>query len=407
MISEDDADQEARALEQVLAAYSSYQRFALQEYYEPRFKKWQSLSSHQRELVPWYGRYLNLLKDAIGCNALFLSEVVTFAKSMIGIQTCVEDWPPPSRMDLEKTVSMITQVYREWSEECEVERSLLLHRVLKRLKLQCDNPTCTRVLIPGAGTGRLMADLVKKGYYCESNEFSYHMLVMSMYILNGGLQKGQKTIYPFIHTFSHWKSRKGHLRSVAIPDFDIYSELGENDHMSMSSGSFIDCYGPNEKIRASNTYSVSPRMKLIRAEMESAVSVVITNFFIDTSSNILDYLETIEHVLVPGGLWINFGPLLYHFECDDQVETTFEVDLYTGEKTELCEYVPLKGLELTADDILEVSEMKLNFKCLAKEFGIECGYGRPASGFSYMCNYWVLQKQETYETKILRQIIEP
>ncbi|CAL8249948.1 unnamed protein product [Boreogadus saida] len=41
---------------------------------------------------------------------------------------------------------------------------------------------------------------------------------------------------------------------------------------------------------------------------------VATCFFIDTAHNVLDYLETIWKVLKPGGVWINLGPLLYHFE---------------------------------------------------------------------------------------------
>ena len=43
------------------------------------------------------------------------------------------------------------------------------------------------------------------------------------------------------------------------------------------------------------------------------VDVVITCFFIDTASeSVLVYLRVIQHVLRPGGLWINAGPLHYH-----------------------------------------------------------------------------------------------
>lgn len=398
MLSSEDADQEMRAVEQVLASYNCYQLFAQQEYYLPRYKKWRSLSEHQKELIPWYGDYLEDLKKAIECNAAFLQEVVHFARSMMGISSDVNEWPTPSRMDMEKTVSMISQVYREWSHESKNERSLATDRILKGLQTYEKQNVIGRdgikILIPGAGTGRLMADLVIQGYYCESNEFSYHMLIMSMYILNGGLKEKQKEIYPFIHTFSHWKSRNDQLQSILIPDFNIHEVLAQNNRMAMSSGSFIDCYGSNDRIKASNTYSASPSMKLTRAQMESAFDVVITNFFIDTASNIIDYLYSISHVLIPGGIWINFGPLLYHFECDDQVEDTFEVDPFTGEKSNVHEDVPLKGLELTAEEILEVSTNKLHFKCLNEEFAIPSGYGRSLSQNAvpgYMCNYWVLQ----------------
>ncbi|GCE99112.1 hypothetical protein ZYGM_001729 [Zygosaccharomyces mellis] len=398
MLSSEDADQEMRAVEQVLASYNCYKLFAQQEYYLPRYKKWRSLSEYQKELIPWYGDYLEDLKRAIECNAAFLQEVVQFAQSMMGISSDVNEWPTPSRTDMEKTVSMISQVYREWSHESKNERSLATDRILKGLQTYEEQNVIgkdgIKILIPGAGTGRLMADLVIQGYYCESNEFSYHMLIMSMYILNGGLKEKQKEIYPFIHTFSHWKSRNDQLQSIFIPDFNIHEILAQNNRMAMSSGSFIDCYGSNDRIKASNTYSASPSMKLTRAQMESAFDVVITNFFIDTASNIIDYLYSISHVLIPGGIWINFGPLLYHFECDDQVEDTFEVDPFTGEKSNVHEDVPLKGLELTAEEILDVSTNKLHFKCLNEEFTIPSGYGRSLSQNTvpgYMCNYWVLQ----------------
>ena len=41
---------------------------------------------------------------------------------------------------------------------------------------------------------------------------------------------------------------------------------------------------------------------------------VITCFFIDTAKNIIDYVETIYTTIKTGGGWINFGPLLYHYE---------------------------------------------------------------------------------------------
>lgn len=47
------------------------------------------------------------------------------------------------------------------------------------------------------------------------------------------------------------------------------------------------------------------------------VDVVVTCFFLDTAPVVFDYIETILHTLVPGGLWINLGPLLYHWEKDE------------------------------------------------------------------------------------------
>lgn len=40
--------------------------------------------------------------------------------------------------------------------------------------------------------------------------------------------------------------------------------------------------------------------------------VVVTCFFLDTFSRIVEPLAVIQHVLRPGGLWVNAGPLHYH-----------------------------------------------------------------------------------------------
>ena len=44
--------------------------------------------------------------------------------------------------------------------------------------------TARRVLVPGVGQGRLLLELVKEGYHTQGNEFSYHMLFSSNFVLN-------------------------------------------------------------------------------------------------------------------------------------------------------------------------------------------------------------------------------
>ena len=44
----------------------------------------------------------------------------------------------------------------------------------------------------------------------------------------------------------------------------------------------------------------------------NTVDIVVTCFFIDTASSILDYISVIAHVLKTGGVWVNAGPLHYH-----------------------------------------------------------------------------------------------
>lgn len=55
---------------------------------------------------------------------------------------------------------------------------------------------------------------------------------------------------------------------------------------------------------------------------------IATCFFIDCANNIAAFIETIYTILKPGGIWINLGPLLYHFSDmpqEDSIEPSYEV----------------------------------------------------------------------------------
>lgn len=41
---------------------------------------------------------------------------------------------------------------------------------------------------------------------------------------------------------------------------------------------------------------------------------VVTCFFIDTARNIINYLRIIRDLLREDGVWVNVGPLLWHWE---------------------------------------------------------------------------------------------
>ncbi len=73
---------------------------------------------------------------------------------------------------------------------------------------------------------------------------------------------------------------------------------------------------------ASSCLPVAGRLVFQAGEFQSVYSgsahgarfhAVVSSFFIDTAAeSVLVYLKAIHHVLRPGGLWINAGPLHYH-----------------------------------------------------------------------------------------------
>eukprot|EP00118_Oscarella_pearsei_P011892 m.83469 g.83469 ORF g.83469 m.83469 type:complete len:182 (+) comp36350_c0_seq11:237-782(+) len=115
------------------------------------------------------------------------------------------------------------------------------------------------------------------------------MLTASHFMLNHVKGTNVHTIYPWLHHFCNNMANEDQLQAVKIPDVDPQS-MPTCAQFSMAAGSFTEIY------------------------TESAMwDCVATCYFIDTAPNVLEYVETIEKILKPGGYWINFGPLLYHF----------------------------------------------------------------------------------------------
>lgn len=84
----------------------------------------------------------------------------------------------------------------------------------------------------------------------------------------------------------------------------------------------------------------------------SAWNAVATCYFIDTSHNFARYLEVINHVLPIGGIWINVGPLLWHYEGtgrDSKGDAGLSIELTLDEVIGLIE---LMGFTI---------EVRLNF----------------------------------------------
>ena len=81
----------------------------------------------------------------------------------------------------------------------------------------------------------------------------------------------------------------------------------------MCAGDFVEVYskqpGEHDQI-----IWVELRSRSQRAPFAGEWDAVLTCFFIDTAQNIVSYIETIAILLREGGVWINLGPLLYHFE---------------------------------------------------------------------------------------------
>lgn len=251
---------------------------------------------------------LGLVDDAIDKNAELAMAILSCGLASFGLSLdpepkSADDWrgfATPS--DLEKARSTIRQFYRDWSQEGAAERAVCFDRVipvLKEARSLMPSPPMN-VLVPGAGLGRLVFELTLNGFNVEGNEISYHQLLASSFILNSCPQAKAHTLYPWVHGFSNHRTRSNHLQAVYVPDIHVGSAIESKilgvppGEMNMAAADFISLYGDEDH--------------------RNCYDAVVAIFFLDTAPNVLRYLEVIKNCLKPGGLLVNFGPLLWHFE---------------------------------------------------------------------------------------------
>ncbi|TFY62950.1 hypothetical protein EVJ58_g3544 [Rhodofomes roseus] len=120
----------------------------------------------------------------------------------------------------------------------------------------------------------------------------------SFFILNRTDSVNQHTVYPYVHSFSNLPNNAAMLRPITIPDIT-----------------------PSSLPQGSN-------FSLVADEPQGGQwDAVLTCFFIDTAKNIVNYLRVIHRILAPGGVWVNLGPLLWHFENNTTNDPSIELTL--------------------------------------------------------------------------------
>ncbi|KAI3321753.1 N2227-like protein-domain-containing protein [Xylariaceae sp. AK1471] len=345
---------------------------------------------------------LNRVDDAIESNAELARMIVKFGLRSFGMvegdQEAVMpvEWSGIAKYnDLDKARSTLRQFYRDWSAEGRVERDACYGPVFRALEAEkarkADTTTQTppdaaipplKVLVPGAGLGRLVFDLCRLGYDSEGNEISYHQLLASSYILNSCDRAGQHTIYPWIHSFSNHRSRANQFTGYGIPDVHPQQTLaatgGKIGTMQMCAADFLCLYGDDAH---AGTYD--------------AVAAV---FFLDTAPNLIRYLEVIRRCLRPGGVLINVGPLLWHWENHVPGHHGYDGDGDYDENTSLGIADP-GSFELTDDEVVALVE-KMGFVVETRESGLTAPYVQDAQSMLqtvYRASHWIARRPETDE----------
>ncbi|KAK5223035.1 hypothetical protein LTR72_005872 [Exophiala xenobiotica] len=424
----------------IFAALDSFHQYRKNTHYNTTHRRrqnlyalpsaqWQMLANPPFSLLDT----LNAIDDAIDHNADLADEILRLGLDSFGLEE--KPQPPvtttttttPSNPDLNwqgkakpndlsKAHSTIRQFYRDWSHEgftLEVkplldtiysDLSALLPLIPRPPSGLTDAPApapAPDLLLPGAGLGRLVFELSRLGYNATGNEISYHQLLASNFILNCTQHADQYPIYPFVNTFTNITSRQTQVKRHTIPDVHPYTAISSRidagqpvGAMNMTAGDFILSYST--------------------PECRDTFDAVVTVFFIDTAPNLIRYVDTVWNCLKTGGIWINTGPLLWHF--DDRVhagaaDKADDDDGDAGDQNK--DEDEDKGIaepgsfELSNDEVLQLIT-RLGFEVVRNEI-LGHDHDHPASAFRsglgymqdpssllqnrYRCTHWVARKK--------------
>ena len=229
------------------------------------------------------------LEEAMKLNQIFLSEIAKKYKPDESLiknydQKKIDDMAYSEYSTLNYAVFMY--ILRDWTEERKKEREIHYNPIIESVKKFV--PQNSKILLPGAALLRLGYELAQFGYNIDANDFNFYNVILCDYLFNYS-KKNQFEFQPLIRSFSNFLTEEAVFKKYSFPDEDI--NLEGKGKMVLQVGDFTKMY--NDK---PNSYDC-----------------VITCFFIDTAKNIIEYIDIIEKVLKKGGIWINFGPLTYHW----------------------------------------------------------------------------------------------
>ncbi|XP_066602877.1 carnosine N-methyltransferase [Prorops nasuta] len=306
-------EEERKHFQRIVSAFKYYKPHSLQ-----RVKKTEtyllSLPFHHQKLLTKYKEHLQNIKVCIDNNDNVLKLIIK------DVAHIFENVSPPSAQcnsalnprpvlaDQEKVQATIKQLVRDWSVEGASERTAcyqpIIDEIINQFPIDNCTPSKVNILVPGAGLGRLAYEIARRGYICQGNEFSLFMLFASHFVLNKCRDINFYQVHPWVHQYINNLKPEHQTQAVFFPDVNP-SDLPENSQLSMTAGDFLQVYTEDNRW-----------------------DCIATCFFIDCANNVVQFIETIYKILKPGGVWINLGPLLYHFSdmlMEDSIEPSYDV----------------------------------------------------------------------------------
>ncbi|XP_036339294.1 carnosine N-methyltransferase isoform X1 [Rhagoletis pomonella] len=330
MLNPEEAEEDRKHMQKIIAALRYYQKYCY-----ARVNKTESylnsLPKRHQDMLAKYRNHLRVIRDCIDENQKVIRKMLRDNVDFIDMDGSEQMYVAQHdidghatkirRQDMEhateqadvepfkilKAQSTLKLIARDWSASCAEEREQSYKPIIDAIE-EFFKPSEfelneVKILVPGAGLGRLTYELAYRGYECEGNEVSYFMLIASYFVLNLCTEENKYTLYPWVHQFVNNLRMADQVMPIRFPDI-CPAKNPPKGNLMMAAGDFLEVY------KTPNSYDC-----------------VATCFFIDCANNIVDFIETIFRILKPGGIWVNLGPLLYHFsdiQGENSIEPTFE-----------------------------------------------------------------------------------
>ncbi|KAM5543098.1 hypothetical protein V8D89_003482 [Ganoderma adspersum] len=347
------------SVERAAPSYAQYAKLARAELASMRASYQRMSWAHRRTgYALGYPRKLARVEEAISTNAVVADAIARLAREEFD-----EEEPglfaPEIKGDLGRVRESLKHFVRDWSEEGRKEREVIFGPVLDVLRA-CpeEGRSGKRVLVPGAGLGRLAWEISELGYQTTANELSFFMNLALRFLLSPSQtqRQNQHVLQPYASWFSHQRTTDTLFRKLSFPD--VIPRLSNN--FILAERDFLSLRAP---------------------EGTPGYDFVVTLFFIDTSLNAIETLEHIYALLRPGGRWINLGPLLWTSGGQASVELSLE------EVMKLAEAV---GFDIVGAGSGDAESG------LARRRTVECEYTADQAAMMkwlYQAEFWVAAKR--------------
>lgn len=205
---------------------------------------------------------------------------------------------------------VITHTARDWASGSSPCRDATNGWIIQAIVDNCSGMNKVNVLVPGSGLGRLAydvstcADLLKTGteVCVEANDSSVTMAFAAQSVLNMVQKQAVSKMHPFVSD-----PQRNEIFSTKRFEMDVFPD--EESLVSYRQYNSIKNRSPNLTYTVgdfSSIYSQNSKRRLY--------NVVATSFFIDTASNIYQYIFIMKHLLQKdkSSIWVNCGPVQWH-----------------------------------------------------------------------------------------------